>query len=62
MSVGESPKIGSDKYAWAGLASATKPPSAFVGQKAIETDTGDEYDGINGIVSGFPFFFDGGHY
>ncbi|MCK5602178.1 hypothetical protein KAR91_09925 [Candidatus Pacearchaeota archaeon] len=44
MSVGEAPKIGSDEYAWAGLSSATKPPSAFVGQKAIETDTGDTYE------------------
>lgn len=44
MSVGEAPKIGSDEYAWAGLSSATKPPSAFVGQLAIETDTGNKYE------------------
>jgi hypothetical protein len=44
MSVGEAPKIGSDEYAWAGLSTATKPPSAFVGQIAIETDTGDKYE------------------
>lgn len=44
MSVGEAPKIGSDEYAWAGLSTATKPPSAFVGQLAIETDTGNKYE------------------
>ena len=44
MSVGEAPKIGSDEYAWAGLSTATKPPNAFVGQIAIETDTGDKYE------------------
>ena len=44
MSVGEAPKIGSDEYAWAGLSTATKPPSAFVGQLAIEIDTGNKYE------------------
>jgi hypothetical protein len=41
---GESPKIGSDEYAWAGLSTAIKPSNAFIGQKAIETDTGDTYE------------------
>jgi len=41
---GESPKLGSDEYAWAGLSTATKPDNAFIGQKAIETDTGDTYE------------------
>ncbi len=44
MSVGEAPKIGSDEYAWAGLSTDTKPPNAFVGQIAIETDTGNNYE------------------
>lgn len=44
MSAGESPKIGSDEYAWAGLSTATKPLNAFIGQKAIETDTGNKYE------------------
>lgn len=44
MSAGESPKIGSDEYAWAGLSTATKPENAFIGQKLIETDTGDKYE------------------
>jgi hypothetical protein len=41
---GESPKIGSDEYAWAGLSTDTKPSNAFIGQKAKETDTGDTYE------------------
>lgn len=42
--IGDSPKIGSDEYAWAGLSTATKPTNAFIGQKAKETDTGDTYE------------------
>lgn len=44
MGVGDSPKLGSDKYVWAGLSSDSKPESAFVGQKAKETDTGNSYE------------------
>lgn len=44
MSVGDSPKLGSDVYAWAGLSSDTKPESAFVGQLAKETDTGNDFE------------------
>ena len=40
MEVGESPVKGSDKYIWAGLSTDTKPSTAFIGQKIIETDTG----------------------
>ena len=49
MGVGESPVKGSDKYIWAGLSTDTKPSTAFIGQKAIETDTGIvfEWDGAN---------------
>ena len=43
-SIGDSPKFGSNEYAWAGLSSATKPASAFIGQKAIETDTGNTFE------------------
>ncbi len=43
-SIGDSPKLGSDKYIWAGLSTATKPESAFVGQRVKETDTGDVYE------------------
>jgi hypothetical protein len=44
MTVGTSPKFGSDEYAWAGLSTATKPIDAFIGQIAIETDTGNKYE------------------
>jgi len=44
MSVGSSPKLGSDEYAWAGLSTAAKPTDAFIGQLAIETDTGNKYE------------------
>jgi len=44
MGIGDSPKIGSDKYIWAGLSTDNKPESAFVGQKAKETDTGNVYE------------------
>ncbi|MCK5602182.1 hypothetical protein KAR91_09945 [Candidatus Pacearchaeota archaeon] len=49
MTVGSSPTKGSDVYVWAGLSSATKPANAFIGAKAIETDTGlvYEWDGAN---------------
>ena len=43
-SVGDSPKLGSDKYIWAGLSTDTKPENAFVGQRAKETDTGDVFE------------------
>jgi hypothetical protein len=42
--IGKSPKLGSDEYAWAGLSTATKPVDAFIGQIAIETDTGNKYE------------------
>lgn len=44
MSVGSQPKLGSDEYAWAGLSTASKPEDAFIGQKAIETDTGNTFE------------------
>jgi len=44
MSVGSSPKLGSNEYAWAGLSTATKPTDAFIGQLAIETDTGNKFE------------------
>jgi len=44
MSIGDSPDKGSDKYMWAGLSTDTKPDKAFIGQKAIETDTGLIYE------------------
>jgi hypothetical protein len=44
MTVGSSPKFGSDVYAWAGLSTDTKPTDAFIGQLAIETDTGNKYE------------------
>jgi len=40
MAVGDSPDRGSDKYIWSGLSTDTKPAKAFIGQLAIETDTG----------------------
>lgn len=40
MSVGDSPNEGSDVYVWSGLSTDTKPTKAFIGQLAIETDTG----------------------
>lgn len=49
MGTGTSPNKGSDIYVWAGLSSDTKPTTAFIGQKIIETDTGlvFEWDGAN---------------
>ena len=44
MSTGDSPKIGSDTYIWAGLSTDGKPATAFIGQKIIETDTGLVYE------------------
>ena len=44
MTVGTSPKFGSDEYVWAGLSTDTKPIDAFIGQIAIETDTGNKYE------------------
>jgi hypothetical protein len=46
MTVGASPKFGSDEYVWAGLSTATKPTDAYIGQIAIETDTGNKYEWI----------------
>jgi len=43
-SIGDSPKLGSDKYIWAGLSSSNKPENAFVGQRLKETDTGDVFE------------------
>ena len=43
-STGDSPKIGSDKYIWAGLSTSIKPENAFVGQRAKETDTGNVFE------------------
>ncbi len=49
MTIGNSPAKGSDVYMWAGLSSAAKPANAFIGAKAIETNTGlvYEWDGAN---------------
>ncbi|MCK5600852.1 hypothetical protein KAR91_03225 [Candidatus Pacearchaeota archaeon] len=44
MTVGNSPTKGSDVYIWAGLSTDTKPTTAFIGQKIIETDTGLVYE------------------
>lgn len=49
MSTGDSPNKGSDIYIWAGLSTDTKPSKAFIGQKAIETDTGNVFEWTGSI-------------
>jgi hypothetical protein len=43
---------GPGPYAWVGLSTAAKPVNAHEGQKALETDTGDEYKWIGDLNSG----------
>lgn len=40
---GQFPKFGSDEFVWSGLSTEDKPRDAFVGQRIIETDTGNEF-------------------